>query len=101
MVDRTVYAADAVPELPLRQILGRQEGKQTIKTLMPDHTQLGADQPAQELALTSLAAGKTCSTMQDHLAARRTKRWKKILFSVQRLHGFRQVVQHVQLHVAN
>ena len=22
-------------------------------------------------------------------------------FSVQRLHGFRQVVQHVQLHVAN
>ena len=73
MVDRTVYAADAVPELPLRQILGRQEGKQTIKTLMPDHTQLGADQPAQELALASLAAGKTCSTMQDHFAARRTK----------------------------
>ena len=25
----------------------------------------------------------------------------KLFFSVQRLHGFRQVVQHVQLHVAN
>ena len=103
MVDRTVYAADAVPELPLRQILGRQKipedlcklvadsglrsvetfamlgdtiamVKQTIKTLIPDHTQLGADQPAQELALTSLAAvWKTCSTMQDHFAARRAK----------------------------
>ena len=103
MVDRTVYAADAVPELPLRQILGRQKipedlcklvadsglrsvetfamlgdtiamVKQTIKTLMPDHTQLGDDQPAQELALTSLAAvWKTCSTMQDHFAARRAK----------------------------
>ena len=103
MVDRTVYAADAVPELPLRQILGRQKipedlcrlvadsglrsvetfamlgdtiamVKQTIKTLIPDHAQLGADQPAQELALTSLAAvWKTCSTMQDHFAARRAK----------------------------
>ena len=101
MIDRTVYAADAVPELPLRQILGRQKipedlcklvansglrsvetfamlgdtiamVKQTIKTLIPDHAQLGADQPAQELALTSLAAvWKTCSTMQDHFAARR------------------------------
>lgn len=79
MVDRTVYAADAVPELPLRRqkipedlcklvadsglrsvetfaMLGDTIAmvKQTFKTLMPDHTQLGADQPAQELALTSL-----------------------------------------------
>ena len=41
---------------------------------MVDHTQLGADGPAQEIALTSLAAvWKTCSTMQDTFAARRAK----------------------------
>ena len=44
------------------------------------------------------------------LSLRAAEEWKRcicenqvfsILFSVQRLHGFRQVVQHVQLHVAN
>ena len=48
--------------------------KQTLKTLIPDATKFGTDGPAQELALTSLAAvWKTCSTMQDHFAARRAK----------------------------
>ena len=103
MVDRTVYQPDHVPELPLRQIFGRQRisedlcklvaesglrsvetfamlgdtiamVKQTLKTLIPDVTKFGTDGPAQELALTSLAAvWKTCSTMQDHFAARRAK----------------------------
>ena len=103
MVDRTVYQPDHVPELPLRQIFGRQRisedlcklvaesglrsvetfamlgdtiamVKQTLKTLIPDATKFGTDGPAQELALTSLAAvWKTCSTMQDHFAARRAK----------------------------
>ena len=103
MVDRTVYAPDKIPELPLRQIFGRQRlsndlcklmsevglrtvehfamlgdsiasTKTTLKELVPDHSQLGADAPAQQLALTALAAvWKTCSTMQDHFAARRAK----------------------------
>ena len=48
--------------------------KATLKNLVPDLTALGADGPAQELALTCLAAvWKTCSTMQDHFAARRAK----------------------------
>ena len=100
MVDRTVYTADKTPELPLRQVFGRQrlEGalcktvadaglltverfamlgdtiaaaKTTLKALIPDPTDLGADAPAQELALA--AVWKTCSTMQDHFAARRAK----------------------------
>ena len=103
MVDRTVYAADKTPDLPLRQVFGRQRVnedlcklaansglltvetfamlgddissvKATLKNLVPDLTALGADGPAQELALTCLAAvWKTCSTMQDHFAARRAK----------------------------
>ena len=104
MVDRTVYAdKDHTPDLPLRQIFGRQRVapalclevanaglltvetfsmlgdtiaavKDTIKTVLGDPTKLGADGPAQELALTSLAAvWKTCSVMQDHFAARRAK----------------------------
>ena len=103
MVDRTTYHEDRTPDLPLRQVLGRQRisedlcrvaadagllsvetfamlgdsitaVKTTIKALIADHTKLGADGPAQELALTSLAAvWKTCSTMQDHFAARRAK----------------------------
>ena len=103
MVDRTVYDQDKLPDLPLRQILGRQRVpeqlcklvadkglrsvetfamlgdtiatvKQTLKTIIPDQAQLGTDGPAQELALTALAAvWKQCSTMQDHFAARRAK----------------------------
>lgn len=97
------YPADKVPDLALRQVFGRQrlveplcllmaevgltgvdtfamlgdniDGvKQTLKTVVADQTKLGADAAAQELALTSLAAvWKTCSTLQDHFAARRAK----------------------------
>ena len=103
MVDRTVYTADKTPELPLRQVFGRQRlgedlcktvadaglltverfamlgdtiaaAQTTLKALIPDPTAIGADAPAQGLALTSLAVvWKTCSTMQDHFAARRAK----------------------------
>ena len=98
-----MYDVDKVPELPLRQIFGRQRldtglckvvadvglrtveqfamlgdtiasTKTTLKALIPDPAKLGADNPAQELALASLAAvWKTCTTMQDHFAARRAK----------------------------
>ena len=100
MMDRTVYAADAVP---LRQILGRQirsqrtsacklvadSGPRRAETfamlgdtmvgaqdpLIPDHAKLGDDQPTQELALTSLAAvWKTCSTIISPLAEPRRKK---------------------------
>eukprot|EP00913_Durusdinium_trenchii_P008689 g8162.t1 len=48
--------------------------KQTVKTMLADDSKLGADPPRQELALTSLAAvWRTCSTMQEHFAARRAK----------------------------
>ena len=104
MVDRTVYSdADHTPDLPLRQIFGRQRVptdlckvvadaglltvetfamlgdtiaavKQTVKTMIGDDTKLGADLPRQELSLTSLAAvWRTCSTTQEHFAARRAK----------------------------
>ena len=104
MVDRTVYTDAAhTPDLPLRQIFGRQRVpedlckrvadsklltvetfamlgdtiaavKTTLKALIPDPSHLGPDPPAQELALATLAAvWKTCSTMQDHFAARRAK----------------------------
>ena len=103
MVDRTVYDPDKTPDLLLRQVFGRQRVSQdlcklaatsglltvetfamlgddiasvknTLKSLVPDITSFGADGPAQELALTSLAAvWKTCSTMQDHFANRRAK----------------------------
>eukprot|EP00913_Durusdinium_trenchii_P014543 g13643.t1 len=106
MVDRTVTVysdADHTPDLPLRQIFGRQRVptdlckvvadaglltvetfamlgdtiaavKQTVKTMIGDDTKLGADLPRQELSLTSLAAvWRTCSTMQEHFAARRAK----------------------------
>ena len=85
MVDRTVYADDKTPDLPLRQVFGRQRVhkdlcrlaadaglltvetfamlgddiasvKATIRNLIPDQANLGTDRPAQELALTSLAA---------------------------------------------
>ena len=42
--------------------------------MIADHDQLGTDEPARELALTSLAAvWKTCSTMHEHFASRRAK----------------------------
>eukprot|EP00913_Durusdinium_trenchii_P013144 g12338.t1 len=48
--------------------------KATLRAIIPDEDKLGADQPARELALAALAAvWKTCSTMQDHFAARRAK----------------------------
>ena len=48
--------------------------KTTLKSMVPDATKFGTDVPQQELALTTLAAvWKTCSTMQDHFAARRAK----------------------------
>ena len=85
MVDRTVYEENKTPDLPLRQVFGRQRVSQelcklaansslltvetfatlgddiaavknTLKSLVPDVTVFGADGPAQELALTSLAA---------------------------------------------
>lgn len=91
------------PDLPLRQIFRRQRlltdlcrtvadanlltvetfstlgdtiaaVKATLRAIIPDEDKLGADQPARELALAALAAvWKTCSTMQDHFAARRAK----------------------------
>lgn len=103
MVDRTTYDAARTPDLPLRQVFGRQrlspdlcklvadrrlltvetfamlgdniaEVKRTLQTMIPTATDLGPDGPSQELALTSLAAvWKTCSTMQDHFAARRAR----------------------------
>ena len=48
--------------------------KAALRTIIADNNRLGPDAPAQELALTNLAAvWKTCSTMQDHFAARRAK----------------------------
>ena len=103
MVDRTQYTADKIPELSLRQVFGRQRVtealcktaadaglltietfamlgdniaavKATLRQIIPDAASFGVDAPAQELALTTLAAvWKTCSTMQDHFAARRAK----------------------------
>lgn len=103
MVDRTTYPADQVPELALRQIFGRQRlpeplcllmaevglrsldtfamlgdtiaaVKTTLRAVVPDPARLGANDPARELALTSLAAvWKTCSTLQEHFASRRAK----------------------------
>ena len=103
MVDRTTYPADQVPELNLRQVFGLQrlpqnlcllaaevglrsldqwavlgdsitDVKQTLKNLIPDPARLGANGPAQELAVTSMVAvWKTCSALQEHFAARRAK----------------------------
>eukprot|EP00913_Durusdinium_trenchii_P011418 g10723.t1 len=103
MVDRTHYDPASVPELSLRQVFGRQrlskdlcrlmadkkmltvEGfamlgdtiaavKTTLKTIVADDALLGDTQAAVELALTSLAAvWKTCSSLQEHFAARRAK----------------------------
>ena len=103
MVDRTVYDPANVPELALRQIFGRQRlrtnlcrliadrrlltveafamlgdaiaaVKQATRTIIGDDTLLGANAGEQEISLTSIAAAwKTCSTMQDHFAARRAK----------------------------
>ena len=48
--------------------------KQATRTIIGDDTLLGADAGEQEISLTSIAAAwKTCSTMQDHFAARRAK----------------------------
>ena len=109
MVDRTTYDSARTPDLPLRQVFGRQRlptdlcrlvadrrlltvetfamlgdniaaVKTTLQALTPDATDLGPDGPAQELALTSLAAvWKTCSTMQDHFAARRARMEEDVL----------------------
>ena len=98
-----MYDPDKTPELPLRQVFGQlklksdlcklaadtglltlshfamlgddiSSVKETLKSLVPDHSKYGSDAPAQELALTCLAAvWKTCSTMQDHFASRRAK----------------------------
>ena len=103
MVDRTTYPDDKVPDLILRQVFGRQRlssdlcklmsatglltveqfsmlgdtvgsVKTTLKAMIADQDQLGTDEPARELALTSLAAvWKTCSTMHEHFASRRAK----------------------------
>lgn len=103
MVDRTTYDAAKTPDLPLRQIFGRQRVpadlcklvadknlltietfamlgdtiaamEQTLRTLVGDVALLGTDGPAQELALTTLAAvWRTCTTTQDHFAARRAR----------------------------
>ena len=48
--------------------------KTTLKTLVEDVTKLGDTGASQELSLTSLAAvWKTCSSLQEHFAARRAK----------------------------
>ena len=103
MVDRTNYDPDKVPDLALRQIFGRQRldpalcklmadsklltvdmfamlgesitgVKTTLLNLVPDKAKFGPDDPAVELALTSLAAvWKTCSVMQEQFATRRAK----------------------------
>eukprot|EP00435_Cladocopium_sp_Y103_P034728 s2383_g9.t1 len=83
MVDRTVYTPDKTPDLPLRQVLGRQRVaedlcktvadaglrsietfsmlgdniatvKQTLRAIIPDAAKFGATAPEQELALTAL-----------------------------------------------
>ena len=101
MVDRTVYTADKTPELPLRQVFGRQclEGalcktvadaglltverfamlgdtiaaaKTTLKALIPDPTDLGVMlQLKNWLSPRLQQCGRP--TMQDHFAARRAK----------------------------
>ena len=103
MVDRTTYPDDKVPDLILRQVFGRQRlptalcklmaetglltveqfsmlgdtvgsVKTTLRAMIANHDDLGTDDPARELALTSLAAvWKTCSTMHEHFASRRAK----------------------------
>ena len=48
--------------------------KTTLKTLVADEAKLGDSDANKELALTSLAAvWRTCSSLQDHFAARRAK----------------------------
>ena len=94
MVDRTVYANDKTPDLPLRQVyraanvfikifvawlltlglltvetfamLGDDIAsvKATLKNLVPDHARFGTDAPAQELALTSL--GRSVEDLQHY-----------------------------------
>ena len=103
MVDRTKYDPAFVPDLALRQIFGRQRlhedlckavadrklltveafamlgdtiaaVKESLKVIIADESILGSTPGERELALTSLAAvWKTCSTLQDHFAARRAK----------------------------
>ena len=103
MVDRTIYPDGRAPDLALRQVFGRQRlsndlcllmaeiglstvetfamlgdtiagVKETLKTLVPDHSKLGSSDAARELSLTSLAAvWRTCSSLQEHFAARRAK----------------------------
>ena len=103
MVDRTIYPDGKAPDLALRQVFGRQRlpaalcllmaetglstvetfamlgdtiagVKTTMKTLINDDTKLGPNNATQELSLTSLAAvWKTCSSLQEHFAARRAK----------------------------
>lgn len=103
MVDRTTYPDGSIPELSLRQVFGRQKlpeklcllmaevgltslgtfamlgdsierVKATLRTVVADQDKLGHSDAARELALTSLAAiWKTCSTLQEHFAARRAK----------------------------
>ena len=103
MVDRTIYPDGKAPDLALRQVFGRQRlptalcllmaetglstvetfamlgdtiagVKTTMKTLINDDTKLGPNHATQELSLTSLAAvWKTCSSLQEHFAARRAK----------------------------
>ena len=125
MVDRTTYDSARTPDLPLRQVFGRQRlptdlcrlvadrrlltvetfamlgdniaaVKTTLQALIPDATDLGPDGPAQELALTSLAAvWKTCSTMQDHFAARRARMEEDVLLPHHR-EPHRKFVERVQ-----
>ena len=103
MVDRTIYPDGQAPDLALRQVFGRQRlpqdlcllmaeirmctvetfamlgdtiagVKATLRTLIPEETKLGDSPAARELSLTSLAAvWKTCSSLQEHFAARRAK----------------------------
>eukprot|EP00913_Durusdinium_trenchii_P001172 g1078.t1 len=48
--------------------------KNAVRTIIGDETLLGSNAGEREIALTSIAAAwKTCSTMQDHFAARRAK----------------------------
>ena len=48
--------------------------KETLKKLVGDENKLGDSEAAQELTLTSMATvWKTCSSLQEHFAARRAK----------------------------
>ena len=70
---------------------------------LPQHPSL-LQRPRQSLlqnAKAAKAVAKVEGKDESFEKLKKVKSLQRLSFSVQRLHGFRQVVQHVQLHVSN